>query len=284
MRRLWLILMAMLMLSGSANAGWQERLSHKIDRIAKGKGMTIGVAFAYDGKKYAYNDKERFPLASVMKYHVAVAALLQELPLDSLIDVQASDMRPDTYSPLRLLHPGADFRITLADLLRWSVSQSDNNANDLVIRQCGGIDRVEQIIGGLGIGDFELNYNESQQHDTPLRCYDNWTSPSAMTQLFMAYDHEILDQVLTQNTAGEDRIKSGLPNWAEMGHKTGTGPLLNGVRVAYNDAAVIKLPDGNRCYLAVFIKDSKETDETNSFVISFITKTIFDMFLREELK
>ncbi len=283
MRKFLFLFLAMLLLSGSVHAGWQERLSHKIDRIAKGKQMTIGVAFAYDGKKFAYNDKEHFPLAGVMKYHVAVAALLQELPLDSLVDVDASEMRPDTYSPLRLLHPGADFRITLADLMRWSVSQNDNNANDLIIRQCGGVARVAQTLEGLGIGDFEINYNEAQMQADPMHCYDNWTTPSAMTQLFMAYDHEVLGAVLSQATTGEDRIKSGLPYWIEMGHKTGTGPLFNGLRVAYNDAAVVKLPDGQRLYLAVFIKDSSETDDTNSFVISFITKTIFDMFLREEL-
>lgn len=282
MRRIGLILIALVMLTCSANAGWQERLTRKIDHIAKGKQMTIGVAFAYDGKKFAYNNDQQFPLASVFKYHVAVAALLQELPMDSLTDVSAQDMRADTYSPLRLIHPGADFRITMADLMRWSVSESDNNANDLLIRQCGGIARVDQIIRELGIGEFSLNYTEAQMHDNPELCYDNWSSPSAMAQLFMAYNHELLTRIMDNANIGNDRIKAGLPFWAEMGHKTGTGPMLNGVRVAYNDAAIVNLPDGKQCYIVVFIKDSKENDETNSFIISQITKTIFDMFLREE--
>ena len=36
------------------------------------------------------------------------------------------------------------------------------------------------------------------------------------------------------------------------------------------------LPDGRRYYITVFIRDSKESDETNASVIAAISKAVYD--------
>ena len=64
-----------------------------------------------------YNDHVHFPLLSVFKFHVALAVLdkmdKQSISLDSIVSIKASQMLPNTYSPLRKKLPDQDFTITL---------------------------------------------------------------------------------------------------------------------------------------------------------------------------
>ena len=56
-----------------------------------------------------YNDHVHFPLLSVFKFHVALAVLdrcdKQSISLDSIVSIKASQMPPNTYSPLRRSFP-----------------------------------------------------------------------------------------------------------------------------------------------------------------------------------
>ena len=76
------------------------------------------------------------PLLSVFKFHVALAVLdkmdKQSISLDSIVSIKASQMLPNTYSPLRKKLPDQDFTITLRELMQYSISQSDNNACDIL--------------------------------------------------------------------------------------------------------------------------------------------------------
>ena len=81
-----------------------------------------------------YNDHVHFPLLSVFKFHVALAVLdkmdKQSISLDSIVSIKASQMPPNTYSPLEEVSR-PDSTITLRELMQYSISQSDNNACDI---------------------------------------------------------------------------------------------------------------------------------------------------------
>ena len=47
-----------------------------------------------------------------------------------------------------------------------------------------------------------------------------------------------------------------------------------------NDAGIIYLPHNKRCYIAIFIKDSKENDTANAKIIADITEKIYEMIIR----
>ena len=55
------------------------------------------------GDMLRYNDHVHFPLLSVFKFHVALAAYwtrwIQSISLDSIVSIKASQMPPNTYSP-----------------------------------------------------------------------------------------------------------------------------------------------------------------------------------------
>ena len=60
-------------------------------------------------------------------------------------------MPPNTYSPLRKKFPDQDFTITLRELMQYSISQSDNNACDILIEYAGGIKHINDYIHRLSI-------------------------------------------------------------------------------------------------------------------------------------
>ena len=83
-----------------------SRLENQIDSLLKDKKATVGIAVWTDkGDMLRYNDHVHFPLLSVFKFHVALAVLdkmdKQGISLDSIVSIKASQMLPNTYSPLR---------------------------------------------------------------------------------------------------------------------------------------------------------------------------------------
>lgn len=50
-------------------------IEQKILQAIQGKNATVGAAFSIDGQLFTFNDEHRYPLMSVFKLHVAIAAL-----------------------------------------------------------------------------------------------------------------------------------------------------------------------------------------------------------------
>ena len=82
----------------------QSTVGQKIRQAIQGKNATVGVAFSIDGQLFTFNDEHRYPLMSIFKLHVAIAALQKMenecIALDSLRFIESSQIHKDTYSPL----------------------------------------------------------------------------------------------------------------------------------------------------------------------------------------
>lgn len=267
----------------SANATLEE----KIDSIVSDKQMTVGVAAECGGKTFLRNDTVRFPLLSVFKTHVAMAAIarlrMEGATTDSMIHIDKSRLRADTYSPMKQKYPHESIDMSVAELLRYSVAESDNNACDILIDIAGGIDFVDAYIRSLGIGGFSLSETEATMHSDRSLCYNNWSYPSAMLvvlkYIFEAEGNglEQLRDIMAGTVTGQDKIKAGMPPGVVLAHKTGSSDRVNGIKAADNDAGVVMLPQG-RCYIVVFIKDSAEADQTNSATIAAVARELIAAF------
>ena len=78
-----------------------SELENRIDSLLNGKKATVGIAVWTDkGDMLRYNDHVHFPLLSVFKFHVALA-VLDKMDVNSIAPIKASQMPPNTYSPLR---------------------------------------------------------------------------------------------------------------------------------------------------------------------------------------
>ena len=147
-----------------------SELENQIDSLLNGKKATVGIAVWTDkGDMLRYNDYP-LPLLSVFKFHVALAVLdkmdKQSISLDSIVSIKASQMPPNTYSPCgRSFRPGFS-RLRFRELMQYSISQSDNNACDILIEYAGGIKHINDYIHRLSIDSFNLSETEDGMHSS----------------------------------------------------------------------------------------------------------------------
>ena len=243
-----------------------SELENRIDSLLNGKKATVGIAVWTDkGDMLRYNDHVHFPLLSVFKFHVALAVLdkmdKQSISLDSIVSIKASQMPPNTYSPLRKKFPDQDFTITLRELMQYSISQSDNNACDILIEYAGGIKHINDYIHRLSIDSF----------NRLLRTADE-------KELFSNKElKDFLWQTMIDTETGANKLKGMLPAKTVVGHKTGSSDRnADGMKTADNDAGLVILPDGRKYYIAAFVMDSYETDEDNANIIARISRMVYD--------
>lgn len=253
---------------------------------------TVGVAVVFgDGDTLVVNNGHRYPTMSVYKFHQALAVLdhleRRGLPLTTRIPVRKSDLLPDTWSPLREACPGGG-RFTVAELLAYSVAQSDNNVCDLLFRFLGGPEIVNRYIAGLDAGEAAIVADEKTMHRHTDNQYLNWTTPLAAVRLLerfrrgellsAAYGDFLLETMFATET-GPDKLRGLLPADVAVAHKTGSAFRdAQGVMVADNDIGIVRLPDGRSYSIAVFVMDSREDDRTNAAVIARISRLVYDSF------
>lgn len=272
-----------------------NRLMDQLKSIIADKNATVGVAIILNGSELmTINNQYRYPMMSVYKFHQALAVLdyvtKNDQTLNTEIFVKKSELRPDTYSPLRDNYPAGDFMITIGDLLRYSISQSDNIACDILFKYIGGPDVVHKYVEKLGVKDVSIELTEKEMAESDMNQYQNWCKPSSavlLMETFLQNDlfprpyKVFLERALIETTTGPDKLKGLLPkNQVMVGHKTGSSDRNEfGVKIADNDLGFVLLPNGAHYSIAVFVMNSKETDKTNAAIIAKISKTVYDYFL-----
>lgn len=269
-------------------------LRQKLEQIIAPYKATIGVAVLHieDRDTLTINNTHHYPMQSVYKFPLAMAVLHQvdegKLSLDQKIHIKKEDLRP-TWSPVREKYPKGNIDLTIADLLMYTVSHSDNNTCNLLFRLLQGPKNVEQYVHQLGIQNIAIATTEeemAQQWDVQ---YTNWTEPFAMVQLLDAFyqrkhlsdtSSNFLMHIMTESANSPKRIKGLLPDGTVVAHKTGTsGTNEQGLTPASNDVGIITLPNGKHLAIAIFVSDSMEPGETNERIIADIAKTTFDYFV-----
>jgi beta-lactamase class A len=228
-------------------------------------------------------------MQSVFKLPLAMAVLHQvedgKFSLDQPIRFRPDDLiLPHAYSPLQDKFPHADVDVPLRELLRLTVSKSDNVAADMLLRLAGGPKMVGDYIASLGIGGFHLLDGEHALHrDTTLQ-YRNWFEAEGAVQLLrrisdrspLTREHtDLLFDWMRQSPA-TTRLAGDLPPGTQVGHKTGTSDVINGLAAATNDIGLITLPDGRQFAIAVFITDSTATDVIRDSVIARIARAVYE--------
>ena len=276
----------------SARTGALER---DIRVVADSVRATVGVAVVFgDGDTLVVNNAHRYPTMSVYKFHQALALLdsldRAGLPLTTRIPVLRSDLLSDTWSPLRDARPEGGYELTAAELLDYSVAQSDNNVCDLLFRFLGGPKTVNRYVARLGVGRTAIVADEETMHRRPDNQYLNWTTPLAAVRLLERFRRgellaaeygDFLLETMFGTTTGPDKLRGLLPADVAVAHKTGSAFRdAQGVMVADNDIGIVRLPDGRSYSIAVFVMDSREDDRTNAAVIARISRLVYDCAVR----
>lgn len=237
------------------------------------------------------NDKSIYPMMSVFKMHQAIAVcdLFDHTgtSLDTIISVKRNSLDPKTWSPMLKEHAEDIISISVKDLLRYTLIQSDNNASNLMFKRLVDVNSTDSLIATLIPGHtFKITYTEEDMSADHAKAYDNYTSPSGAAMLINRIftdsviskeKQNFIKRSLEECVTGQDRIVAPLlgKDDVKVAHKTGSGYSENGVLAAHNDVAFVMLPDG-LCYsLAVFVKDFSGNETEASEAIARISEAVY---------
>lgn len=267
-------------------------LTERFADVAKTSGGRLGVCVQDAGgsRVEQLNGSERFPMQSVYKLPIAMSVLDQverkTITLNEKVTLTARDMAGGRFhSPLRDRYPNGGVDISVRDLIRAAIVDSDGVASDVLYKLAGGGPRVTAYLRGIGIRDMAVVATEKEMSNGEQVQYRNYATPCAAVDLLRALDagrgvspaaRELLVKDLTDSVPGPKRIKGQLPPGTVVAHKTGTDGTRNGLTRATNDIGIITLPDGRRLAIAVFVKDSTADETTRERTIATAARLAFD--------
>jgi beta-lactamase class A len=229
------------------------------------------------------------PMQSVFKLPLALTVLHEieqgKFSLDQPVRLRPEDrILPHVYSPLQDKYPDGGVDVPLRELLRLTVSLSDNVAADILLRLVGGPKVVDAYIAGLGVRGFHLRDSEAVLHRELKAQYRNWFEPAGAVQLLrrisispLTVEHAGLLLVwMTPAARTNKRLDGDLPAGTLVAHKSGSSDVIAGVAGATNDIGLIQLPDGRHIAIAVFVTNSTADEETRERVIARIARAAYD--------
>jgi len=273
----------------------QQPLQQQIRAIAADAHGKVSVACSLPGSALNcdLNPRAHPPMQSVFKLPLTLTVLHQieqgKFSLDQPVRFLPEDrILPHVYSPLQAQYPDAGVDVPLRELLRLTVSLSDNVAADILLRLAGGAKAVDTYVAGLGIRGFHLRDTEAVLHRDLKAQYRNWFEPAGAVQLLRGIsDNSPLTSEHAQLLLGwmtpadpTKRLEGALPAGMRVAHKSGSSDVVGGVAAATNDIGLIPLPDGRRIAIAVFVTDSTADQATRERVIARIAKAAYDASLQ----
>ena len=219
------------------------------------------------------------------------------LSLDTLVKINRDKLDPKTWSPMLKDYSGPVISLTVRDLLRYTLTQSDNNASNLMFKDMVNVAQTDSFIATLiPRSSFQIAYTEEEMSADHNKAYSNYTSPLGAAMLMnRLFTEGLIDdekQSFIKNTlkeckTGVDRIAAPLldKEGVVIAHKTGSGDVNeNGVLAAHNDVAYICLPNNISYTLAVFVKDFKGNESQASQYVAHISAVVYSLLMQTSVK
>jgi beta-lactamase class A len=258
----------------------KPNLKAEIQKITKDKNATIAVSLLGIDFPFEFNNEnaeKKLPMQSVFKFHIALAVLnlvdQRKLNLEQKILIKKTDLLENTWSPIREKYPNGNIEMTLAEIINYTVSQSDNNGCDILLKLIGGTKTVQNFMNSKGVKDFQVKFNEEQMHQDWKAQYENFSSTNSIVNLLkLFYEDKIVSKLSTDflmkimlgTSTGKNKLVALLPKNIAVAHKTGSsGKNDAGLTGAENDMGIVTLPSGKHYAICVFVSDSKETEAVN---------------------
>ncbi len=272
-------------------------LQEQVDAIVASHRAHVGVVIENaDGSQRAdYRADRFFPMQSVFKFPIALAVLHKvdkgELDLNRRIFLKKSDLRPNTWSPLRDRYKHGNVSVPLKEIVRTTVKDSDNNGCDILIRLAGGPKAVTAWIRSQGIADMTVATTEQAMHgDWNIQARNRSTPEAAHRLLRLFYDgkllkpdtHAFLWAAMRDSMVSPERLRNGLPPKTPLIHKTGTSMAFykkQGNTV--NDIGIVILPDGKPLFISVLVAHGKQPKSVTEKMIARLSKTAWEHFTHD---
>jgi beta-lactamase class A len=276
-----------------------QELKNQIEQILTDKKAVVGISISGENgtDTLTINGNMHCPTQSAYKMHIGLAVLNQvdrgKYQLDQKIRIEKEDLPVNAFwNPLGTDFPdGGDF--TVAQLIQYCISQSDNTACDTLIGLVGSPKLVEDYFKKNQIQDLQFAFNERTMQSKWENMFQNWITPNAAVQtlrlfyenkngLLSSSSYNFFWQTMKETSTGVKRLKGLLPEGTVVAHKTGSsGSNEFGLTAATNDWGVVFLPNGHYFFISVMVTDSYESEETNERIIAEVCKLAYDYFLKK---
>lgn len=274
-----------------------DALRQKIKDIVSSKNAKVGVSIIGDNEKdnLSINGDMHFPMQSVFKFHIALAMLSEidkgKFLFAQKIKIEPNDLLPNLYSPIREKYPKGT-ELSIAELLKYMVSESDNVACELLLKLLGGPQVVEDYFMKNHFKNVSIKVGEKLMQANWDLQFSNWTTPKAANNVLSSFyfnkskwlsktSYDFIWETMKKTETGKDRLKGQLPAGTVVAHKTGSsGTNKMGITAAVNDIGIVFLPNGQHFFISVFVTNSKENAATNEKIIANIGKAAWDYFTK----
>lgn len=265
-------------------------LKQQLQHFVADKDARIGIAIIIEGKDTVeINGAKDFPMLSVYKFPQALAVAdycrKHGIAFSDTVRISADEMKENTWSPMRDCYGVRDLSLPISELLKFTLTQSDNNACDVLFRIIGGPQVADSLMKEMGFHDINIASTEDEMHQDIYLCYLNRSTPLEMAMLFDLFnaelshsspEHSYISELLEACATGTNRlVRPLIATRANVRHKTGTGDRNSQERIiAVNDCGYVNLPSRQRYSVAVFIADSAYDIADTSALISTISEII----------
>jgi len=208
------------------------------------------------------NEKDRFVPASLLKLPVMIAVLKKiennELSIDQKVIINASDINLESGT---LGFRGAGYEISVRNLLKIMINESDNTAYLTFVKRLIASDDLTKVALAMGFLSIE------QDNRISPRDYSNMLR-SLYYSTFLKRQFSELGLSLMLETEFTSQIPSGVPSNISVSHKVG----MFKVGGYYHDCGIVYLP--NKPYILCVMSVNSTQEESNR-VISSISKEVF---------
>jgi beta-lactamase class A len=143
-----------------------QGLQQSLEALAGSWREDVGIAVTdvAAGWTAQVNGETPYPQQSVSKLWVAVATLEAvdrgQSNLERVVHLGPED-RSVFYQPLgRRIRNSGGPQVSIGELLRWAITESDNSANDKLMRELGGADAVTTLLAEKGLSDLRVGAYE----------------------------------------------------------------------------------------------------------------------------
>ena len=261
----------------------KEQLERELAQIEGESRGRLGVAIldTESGFHAAFHGRDRFPICSTFKF-LAAAAVLERVgrgqsQLEKQIKFEAKDVVAN--SPVTKDH--VETGMTLAELCEAALTQSDNTAGNMLLREIGGPAGLTAFARSLGDGMTRLDRWEVELNEAAPGDLRDTTTPAAMLQNLQQVilgnklsgkSRQTLTDWMCANKTGDTRLRAGLPRDWKVADKTGAGE-----RGTTNDIGIGWPPGRKPLLLTVYLTGSQASAEQRNATIAKVARAAADV-------
>lgn len=279
-------------------AGVELDLERRLKTVCDRAGGPVGLALVHieSGKTVSINGKSQLPLYSVFKLPLAIAILKDvednRVRLDEKIHVTPAEIVAGAPENTALWQKPVD--LTVARLIEFSISRSDNTSADKLLTLIGGPMKVTERMRSAGFQNLDIHstvaeFVKSRQNPNTGSAEDlaNLLVQLHQGKILQPSQTNLLIGYMQGAITGLHRLRADLPSGTLVADKTGSGDKnpVTGVAKATNDVGIITLPSGRgHLAMAVLMSESQLPDKDQEQLIAELARVAYDAFATDPAK